>query len=641
VRVRTARRVVGAVLAAALLAPGTAGAATFTVNTTADHSGTCDASDCTLREALDQAANSTAVQDAIVVPPGTYNLSVGQQLTLNGDVISGAGARSTIIDGGLASRVLFATSDGLTQPQVSGVTIRGGNGVGPPITGSGGGILVTNANSLGLINSTVTGNTAISDGGGIYLDGGISLFMAGSTVAGNVSSGGNGGGIYSDNESIVAAANSTISGNVAGDGAGGAIFGGGGTSLFLSNATVAGNQAPSQGGLATTSGGATLANTIIAGNSGVQCAISGSVTSNNSLSSDTSCGLTGTGDLQGVNPGLGPLANNGGPTDTRAIGPTSPANNRGGAGCQTTDQRGVARPQGAACDMGAYEYVWPTLTITTVVVNDDAGTKTPASFNVHVKAGGTDVAGSPQPGTASGRTYVLAPGTYTVSEDAIKTYRSSIAGSCAADGTVTLAEGQAKTCVITNDDKPPVVGKKINVKPTKGKVRVRLPGGKWRRMTGGEQLPRGTRVDTRKGRITMVSAYKTGGTATADFYDGIFKIWQKKKGKRPITTLRLIQKLRCSKSAKAAKSDANAAKKKKGKKKRKRKRRLWGNGKGRFRTKGKHSAATVVGTKWLVEDRCTSTLTKVKRGKVKVRDFVKHKTVTVRKGKRYVARARH
>jgi ferric-dicitrate binding protein FerR (iron transport regulator) len=85
---------------------------------------------------------------------------------------------------------------------------------------------------------------------------------------------------------------------------------------------------------------------------------------------------------------------------------------------------------------------------------------------------------------------------------------------------------------------------------------------------------------------------------------------------------------------KTAKGKASAAAKKK------KKRRLWGDGKGRFRTKGKHSAATVVGTKWLVEDRCTSTLTKVARGKVSVRDFVKRKTVIVKKGKRYIARAK-
>jgi ferric-dicitrate binding protein FerR (iron transport regulator) len=90
----------------------------------------------------------------------------------------------------------------------------------------------------------------------------------------------------------------------------------------------------------------------------------------------------------------------------------------------------------------------------------------------------------------------------------------------------------------------------------------------------------------------------------------------------------LTERLSCSRKAASAAA------------KRKKKRRLWGDGKGRFRTKGKHSAATVVGTKWLVEDRCTSTLTRVARGKVKVRDFVKHKTVTVRAGKRYTARAK-
>ena len=70
----------------------------------------------------------------------------------------------------------------------------------------------------------------------------------------------------------------------------------------------------------------------------------------------------------------------------------------------------------------------------------------------------------------------------------------------------------------------------------------------------------------------------------------------------------------------------------------KRRRRLWGDGKGRFTTKGKHSAATVVGTKWFVEDRCNGTLTHVVRGVVKVRDFKKRKTVTVRAGHSYFAR---
>jgi hypothetical protein len=66
---------------------------------------------------------------------------------------------------------------------------------------------------------------------------------------------------------------------------------------------------------------------------------------------------------------------------------------------------------------------------------------------------------------------------------------------------------------------------------------------------------------------------------------------------------------------------------------------LWGNGKGKFRTNGKYSAATVRGTIWLVEDRCEGTFTKVTRGTVQVRDFRRKKTVTVKAGHSYLARA--
>ena len=87
--------------------------------------------------------------------------------------------------------------------------------------------------------------------------------------------------------------------------------------------------------------------------------------------------------------------------------------------------------------------------------------------------------------------------------------------------------------------------------------------------------------------MTLVAASnKSGGTATADFYDGIFKIGQT-KGAKPITTLKLVEKLSCPKRGKAS----AAAKKKK--------RKLWGDGKGRFRTEGSYSSATVRGTRWL------------------------------------------
>jgi hypothetical protein len=175
----------------------------------------------------------------------------------------------------------------------------------------------------------------------------------------------------------------------------------------------------------------------------------------------------------------------------------------------------------------------------------------------------------------------------------------------------------------------PVLHEKVNAIPARGTIRVKRPGAKrFRKLADdGAQLPVGTTVDALKGRVTIVAASDgQGGTDTAVFYGGIFKIGQT-KGKKPTTILSLTEKLTCPK----ARSAITAAKK--------RKRRLWGDGEGKFRTKGKHSAATVVGTKWLVEDRCKSTLTRVVRGRVSVRDFAKDKTVIVRRGKRYIARA--
>jgi hypothetical protein len=176
---------------------------------------------------------------------------------------------------------------------------------------------------------------------------------------------------------------------------------------------------------------------------------------------------------------------------------------------------------------------------------------------------------------------------------------------------------------------PPVAGKKVNALPAGGTVKVKLPGKKgFKTLKAGQQIPVGTTVDTTKGRITLVTAATAGGTYQADFYDGVFKVGQAKGSK--LTTLTLVQKLACADASKSA----SAAKKKK------RKRRLWGDGRGRFRTKGSFSSATVRGTKWLVQDTCTTTLTRVARGKVAVRDFAKKKTVLVKAGHKYVARKR-
>jgi hypothetical protein len=174
---------------------------------------------------------------------------------------------------------------------------------------------------------------------------------------------------------------------------------------------------------------------------------------------------------------------------------------------------------------------------------------------------------------------------------------------------------------------PPVAGKSVNVEPVSGTVKIKRKGRKrFVTLTAAAHIPVGSTIDTRRGRIKITAAQGKGTTKSADFFEGLFKLTQT-KGSKPLTTLSLTERLSCPRKA------ASAARKK-------RKRRLWGDGKGRFRTRGRQSAATVVGTKWLVEDRCTSTLTRVVRGKVKVRDFAKRKTVIVRAGKRYIARAK-
>ena len=616
-----------AAIAVVLALPAAAPAATFKVTTTDDHDDkTCDA-DCTIREALIAAGSA----DTVDVPRGVYVLGLGELLVVN-DHIVGAGARATFIDGANGTRVVRA-GDGSSS--IAGVTIRNGNGKSAVSDGFGGGVFVQSGATLTLTNSTVTGNNA-SGGGGIAAAGAVGL--AGSTVSGNQASTGRltrGGGIFATSTLVLF--NSTISGNTAVDTGGGASSQGGGvfagSALSVNNATIAGNTAATGGGIYTATpqaGTQTLVNTIVGSNTGGSCDGPGLATdsTHNNIGFDATCLFAGSADRQSLDPQVADLANNGGGTNTHALAPTSPAVNQG-AGCLTTDQRGVTRPQptGGICDIGAYEYRAPTLTVVTNVINDAQGSLTAGNVNVHVRQGGADVEGSPAPGAATGRTYGLVAGSsYTVDADPVTGYTVSYSADCA----VKLAEGDVRTCTVTENDTapvksplpPPVPGKNVNALHTSGIVKVKVPGSDaFVVLEQDAQLPLGTVVDVRKGRVTLIA----GEDQTAIFYGGTFKIGQT-KGANPITVLKLVEKLSCKQAQTAAT--------------RKRKRRLWGDGKGRFRTKGKHSAATVVGTKWLVEDRCTSTLTKVVRGKVSVRDFGKRKTVIVKAGKKYVARAR-
>jgi hypothetical protein len=189
------------------------------------------------------------------------------------------------------------------------------------------------------------------------------------------------------------------------------------------------------------------------------------------------------------------------------------------------------------------------------------------------------------------------------------------------------AATQTFTIAATSAAPPPAptAGKSVVVSEVAGTVRVRVKGSKaFVELNAAEGIPVGSTVDTTHGTVLLTSQSKSGGASqSAKFFDGIFLVTQQ----GPITKLKLTQKL-----AKCTAGKASVAKK------RPKKRRLWGDGKGKFRTEGKHSAATVVGTKWLVQDSCAGTLTKVARGVVSVRDNVKHKTIRVKAGKRYLAK---
>ena len=144
---------------------------------------------------------------------------------------------------------------------------------------------------------------------------------------------------------------------------GGGIFNG--ATLAVSNSTLSDNGAVDGGGIYNGQNGtAKLKNSIVA-NNGEDC--SGTMTSNGyNLSSDSTCNFNGPGDMNNINPNLGPLQNNGGPTQTQALLPGSPAIDAGNpSGCTDntgkllkTDQRGMPRPDKedtGGCDMGAYE----------------------------------------------------------------------------------------------------------------------------------------------------------------------------------------------------------------------------------------------------------------------------------------------
>jgi hypothetical protein len=190
---------------------------------------------------------------------------------------------------------------------------------------------------------------------------------------------------------------------------------------------------------------------------------------------------------------------------------------------------------------------------------------------------------------------------------------------------------------------PPVRGQLVNAIPEKGTVLVKVPRGASKvhgaaagfvpLETLGRQLPVGSTLDTTKGTVLLTSATNSlGDTQDGHFRGGLFNIAQGRKN--PLTKLSMTGGglSSCSKLPRGGSRKVATARTRK-------RRRLFSNVKGRFRTRGRNSTATVRGTRWIMEDRCDGTLTTVKAGSVKVRDFTLRKTTVVKAGHSYLARA--
>jgi hypothetical protein len=206
-----------------------------------------------------------------------------------------------------------------------------------------------------------------------------------------------------------------------------------------------------------------------------------------------------------------------------------------------------------------------------------------------------------------------------------------MAGLCSvgAEGLVTEAPAGAASVVAPS----PVFARTVVLQPISGRVFIRQPGIStvFVRLTRTRVVPVGTVVDATLGRLSLTSANPPPGyTQTGHFFSGVFQIEQKRAG-GGLVNLVLRDNFARNVCGSGAARAAALSQRVLGL--------LRGVAKGRFRTTGRFSAATVRGTDWGVRDRCDGTLTVVREGVVRVSDFRLHRTVAVRAGQAYLAKA--
>src|SRR4051794_2499891 len=497
-----------------------------------------------------ESAAANMETDTIQVPAGSYDVTLGDLMVPAGVTLTGASARTTTANG--------------PWHVTGGASLARLTLVGP----------VLNDSTLALDRVRVTG------GGGIVNHG--TLTLGHSLIDSNP-----GGGVTGDG--VVNASDSTVVGN----GIGGLI----GTGGTLTHVTVARNDGV---------------------NVSAALHVSGSLLDECGPASDggnvvpTAC--AGAGDVGSDDPKLAAaLANAGGETDVLRIAPGSAAVGVAGA-CTGTDQRELARPQGTACDAGAYE-----LEVVQVTGPEGPTRETPVTYTFTAALGssfrcgldGAALEACASPASLPG----LADGEHTftvqafVGDDAVSdaaTRRFTLDTTVAATPTPT----PIATAIATATPTPvatPSYRKTVVLRPQAGRTLVRRPGETaFSEIRSRTPVAVGTSVDVKQGSV-IVTAATPSSTETAKFSGGIFTAGG--------TDLTLSEKLRCS-----------------------RPRGLTGDGAGAFRIRGRFAAATGRGAKWTVQDTCRHTRIRVARGVVAVRDKRRPNTILIRSGRSYTAR---
>jgi CSLREA domain-containing protein len=368
------------VVALALTLTSAARAETFTVTSTADDNDVCAGTSCHSLRAAITAANGEPGADTIVLGAGTYRIEKGAASedddNESGDLdvlddltVRGAGAQATTILGDLPGGKKERDIDvpGNASLTLADLTVSGGDEGedAKSTTGLGGGVASLGNGTLTLEHVVVSRNSASGQasfgrGGGVDKEGGLLIVENSALLENEAHAAGEGGAVYSGLGTTVRLANVLVAGNRS-DGSGG-IAGGiqleqGPSLSTLAFVTVEDNSATNEGGGLLASPSLELRDSIIAANNApnrADCGLFGVVSAGGNVLGP-SCAPAQASDAIVANPLLGPLEGSPIPYVEPLGG--SPALDRAIGACPATDVRGVARPQGSACDAGAVERV--------------------------------------------------------------------------------------------------------------------------------------------------------------------------------------------------------------------------------------------------------------------------------------------